>query len=91
MLGVLLNPYMIVLAVVMLAYGIYKSWRAPVVLIVAAWGYGLTYHFSLGRQEAAISWGDLDQNFAQIGPVVIFILGVLVVSFLALYFLFMRD
>lgn len=88
--NMLINPYVIGTAVILVAFGLIVKSRKPILLAFAIYGYGFAYWLSLGRQTVNTS-DYMDQEFSQAGPLAIFIVTFLVVTGIILYFTMTDD
>lgn len=89
-LAFLLNPFTIVASIGLLILFFVRGSKKLIAVVVAAWGYALVYHFSIGRSKAEIG-NYLDADFSQSGTMAIFLIGFLIVTSVFLYFMIKDD
>lgn len=85
MLGVLTNPYILAFTVVFLLLSILRRSYKPFLIPFSMWGYGLSWHFSLGSTKTDIT-DYLHTSAETMFPVVLFLAGFVIVTGLIIYF-----
>ncbi len=85
----LLNPYIVAIGVIFLAVAIARRTIKPMIVPIAAWGYGLAYHYSLGSTNVDVT-NYMEQGTTKLVPLLTFIVGFFVVTAIILY-LWIQD
>ncbi|MCC6159571.1 MAG: hypothetical protein IT350_16085 [Deltaproteobacteria bacterium] len=85
----LLNPYIIAVSVLFVIAAFARKNSKPLIVPIAAWGYGLAYHYSLGSTNVDVT-NYMEQGTTKLVPLLTFIVGFFVVTAIILY-LWIQD
>lgn len=80
----LLNPYIIAISVLFVIAALARRTAKPMIVPIAAWGYGLAYYYSLGTTEVDVT-NYLEQGTSKLVPLLTFVVGFFVVTSVILY------
>lgn len=85
----LLNPYIIAISLLFVVVALARRTAKPMIVPIAAWGYGMAYHYSLGSTEVDVT-NYMEQGTTKLVPLLTFIVGFFVVTAIILY-LWIQD
>ncbi len=88
--AVLTNPFSIGVTALLLVFLSIKRSRRGIVLLGSVWSYGIIYHYTLERHKVEL---DLlsPGNQISLAPMVGFFAGMILVTFVVMYFVFKGD
>lgn len=91
-LDVLMNPYVLVLTVILVGMGIIVKNKKFIMIVIACWGYGVVYHFTIATKTAGdVGFDEKVGTTSNMGSLVIFFLGFTIVSAVLLYWGFLKG
>ena len=89
---IMLNPYVIAFSVLLLLISILGKSKKPLMVLIASWGYCTVYHFTIeGRGKGDVMFDFRSMQVSEIGPLVWFFVGFILVTGLLLYIVFVRG
>lgn len=88
----MLNPYPVAFSVLLLVTAILTKNKKPLMILIAGWGYSATFHYTVeGRGEGDVMFDYNTMQVSELGPLVMFFIGFIIVTGLLLYLAFVRG